>query len=332
MQRSAPSAGSARSQAPNARAQGRTAPRGGDDAMGEAGRLGFAYSTAEGRVPATTPLAVGARASLVLRSEPGLAFGAIISAASLDPDTLAVVQTEPTFVIVEALAPGVTGVEVTAIVGEDGERVRDTLTIETREAERVSIARACATSDGGPFLADSRIALPFEMTGEDGAALTGWGFYPVEVAPPGAVEIDPEASATIHLPLRTTGYLGQVDLSSSLGGEPLSLDVVSEGEIEGAFLEGGERANEVVAGGSRDVRVVPIVRERPLCQGEPGREVQVLTPEVCTIGQAAQRGSIDPSTLVRVEGLARGACQIAVRYPRAADGQGIGFTFTLEVI
>lgn len=303
-----------------------------DETIDEAGRLGFAYSTAEGRIASSTPLAVGSRASVVLQAEPGLAFGAITSAASLDPEVIDVVQTEPGFVLVEALAPGAAEVEITALVGEDGDFVRDTLTIETLDAESVSIALGCATSDGVGLLESSRVQLPFEMKGPDGTELTGWGFYPIEVAPADALELDPQASATTRLPLVTTDYLGQVDVSSPLGGEPLALEVVGEEEIESAFLEGGAEGEVLVSGSARDLRVVPIVRGESLCQGEPERTLEVQTPSTCSVEPSAARGAIDPASFLRFEGLAPGVCRFVVRYPRAAGGQGLALTFELDVV
>ncbi|UJR82118.1 hypothetical protein [Sandaracinus amylolyticus] len=311
-----------------------------DDGDGEAGSLAFAYATQEGLVDVATPIAVGSRATLVLDPRPGFAVGSIVEARSDTPTAVDVARFDSQLVELIANGPGAARIDVRVSTGDDpDEEVFDTVIVEADDVARAVVSNACATEDEGPYLAGgSRISLPLVLTAGDGVALTGWGSYPFAIEPANTLQLDTQAAPTSNLPLRTGQSPGVATITSLLDdADTLAVEVVAEGAIDDAILVGGTDAATIPAGSVGTVRIVPIVGERPLCQGRPDRVIEVATPEVCRVVEDVQldrqgaRSEVDPASIVRIEGFDRGTCRLFVTYSNANDGEGLERVFEIDI-
>ncbi|MDQ3032526.1 MAG: hypothetical protein M3Y87_08930 [Myxococcota bacterium] len=296
---------------------------------GEAQRLAFTYDSDEAVSNLSRPIATGGR--IELRVEDVLTATPLpIDSATSDSDAIVVRGIEDGAVIVDAVSPGAARIAVTATLRD--ELVSDSIVLESRPAERVELAHACAGGESGVYLTGSRIRLPFELSQADGTELIGHGVHPVSFSPAGRLVIDESSTSQAFLPLHAAQLEGVVTIASTIDDARLELELIDEGRLEGAELLGGSIDNAVGIGETRFSFVAPTYDGRRLCQGDPEREITTWTPSTCEVSPIMSAREDDPRQgMISIRGMSQGTCRFSVRYPNAAAGAGVEVELSVPV-
>lgn len=296
---------------------------------GEAQRLAFTYDSDEAVSNLSRPIATGAR--IALRTlDVDTATPLPVRTATSDSSAIVVRGLEDGAVIIEAVSAGSARIAVTATLRD--QPVSDSIVLESRPAERVDLAHACAGGESGVYLTGSRIRLPFELSQADGTELIGHGVHPVTISPAGWLVIDESSTSQAFLPLRAAQHEGVVTIESAIDDARLELELIDESRLEGAELLGGSIDNAVAIGETGFSLVAPTFDGRRLCQGDPAREITTRTPTTCEVSAIMSAREDDPRQgMISIRGLSQGTCRFSVRYPNAASGAGIEVELSVPV-
>lgn len=297
---------------------------------GEARRLAFTYDTDSPAGTLERPVAVGARIALRVEDPVSATSLPIRDAVSADPDVLAIRGIEDGAAVAEARSEGEARITITATLRDAP--VTDSLVIDARRASALALSHACAGGTAGVYLTNSRIRLPFELRSAAGVPLIGHGYYPVTATPAGWVLVEPGATTVAYVPLRSADFEGVATIASTIDGTRIELPLIDEGGLDGVELIADDDELSAGIGETIFVHVVPTSAGRRLCQGEPEREIESLTPSICTASDVVTPGLDDPRQgLVAVRGLAQGVCRFAARFARGAGGAGVSEEFAVPV-
>lgn len=301
----------------------------------ETERAALFFTTAEGALPRTTPLAVGARAALAAEGLRSFTPVPVLEATSRRPDVIAVREVVDGVAMLEALSPGEALIDVTVRQGE--QVTRETTLVEARAPASVVLGHACEEGGDAVYLTRSALELSYDVESADGTALVGFGLFPIAISPAESADVVAEPFPTQRLPIVTTDVTGPVTISSPLGGDVLVLDVVSPSDV-GELTFADERAtDELRVHTLRMLELRASAGDRPVCLDALRARIEVLTPEVCRVFDPNERSDADlePEGATRwltVEGLSEGTCRFTTRFGGFVDGQdGIRATFTILV-
>ncbi|MDQ3033970.1 MAG: hypothetical protein M3Y87_16255 [Myxococcota bacterium] len=299
-------------------------------------RAALFFTTTEGGLSRTMPIAVGARAALAAEGLRSFTMLPVLEATSRSPDVIAVREIVDGVAMLEALAPGEALIDVTVRHGE--EVMRETTLVEARAPASVVLGHACEEGDDAVYLTRSALDLSYGVESADGTELVGFGFFPIEVTPAESADVLGEPFPTQRLPVITSDATGPVTLSSQLGGDMLVLDVVSPSDVGELGFVDDRATDELQVGTLRMLELrAQADYERPVCLDALRARIEVLTPEVCNVFDPNERSDADlePADATRwltVEGLTAGTCRFTTRFGGFVDGQdGIREIFTILV-
>lgn len=304
----------------------------GPQEMGAADNLVFAYDGDDPPPSIETPIAVGSQIDLRVE-DPWTGSPLAIDRASIGEEgVIAIVATDRDRVTLRGIGVGRAVLRVTA--NRDGESISDSIELAAAEASRVELGTGCAGGEEGVYLASSRIAIPYELVGADGAPRIGYG-PPLEIAPPSSLVLV-GARSTQYLMLRTGSDASRVAITSSIGGARLDLEIVEEASIAGAHLRLEAGGEHVPLGTTRFALLQPYLEDhRVLCQGTLATETFDRSPQICRVVPVrdlrADREIGRTYGWLQITGAAPGSCRFTVRYPNAAGGRGLSLPFRLEV-
>ena len=293
---------------------------------GNAGQLRFAYDSNEDVFNFNKPIAVGATLDLRVTDFSDQRDAFVIAASTKDPEVIQVADFTGNTVTLIGSGDGNTLVKVSANDHMGIER-DDSVNMMAREVEVLRMEHTCTDDLEGHYLTGHRVRVPFELELNDGNPLIGDGFYPVTDEPAGQITIDRTVREQEWMIIDTGNQAGVVSLRSDVDATRLDLAIVPPEAIDGASLPFGAPSS-VRRGGSVLLWVLPTANGRPICQGITERSVETLTPEICTVRDAA--GAAEDSNdgrhesgWIELRGHQNGTCQYRVRYP--ASGASADF-------
>lgn len=304
---------------------------------GEEGRLEFSS-----RLDPRAPIAVGARIDLDVVDAASRRSAPVLAAAVDAPELLRVLSSREARVELEALAPGTTTLRVVSRVMRGN--VADSLTLRTVEAARVVLRHHCTEELSANYFAGGEsVPLSFGLRSADDEALVGYGFFPVESEPPGAIAITspkgPDWLGWIQLAFPSEP--GSATLRSTLDETALDFTFVKPEDVDGAVLgifpgvfpADPSTLEELVVNQPFAYWAAPTVAGSPVCWGVMRAEATSETPGVCTAEPLPASEADETSTLniIRVTPHQEGTCTFRVSLPEAAGGAGLTQSFSVRV-
>jgi hypothetical protein len=261
---------------------------------------------------------------------------------------------------VRAHEAGKTALEVIAHM-DDQTNVRTTVELESADPARLTLEHRCPGRIRGvdhptytegdeyaaqPYLTDSTATIEMEVYDESGRALSIEGFVAFDWEPAGALELVQSTSKSFStvLEFETGSQAQEVALQSTFDDTQLRLNVVEVGGVNRlSTLE--ESLHELfdfsalrVTDGTLAVHMLPGVDDNLICNHDIEISFQSLTPQVC------QTGAIDafpepinllpnwPEPQFGLALVGPGTCELQAHAPDAADGQGVDWEYSLEVV
>ncbi|MGM0577703.1 MAG: hypothetical protein ACQEXJ_18395 [Myxococcota bacterium] len=298
---------------------------------GEEGNLEFSYTTVEETRDFNKPVAVGAKLDVRVKEAGTNLSVDLSSVSSRSPGVLRVDGFSGNTMTLEGTGNGNSRIEVRAR-RQSGDRVTDAVTMLAREPEVLKLDHHCADTARAAYLVDTEVWLPFDMELDSGKALVGYGYYPVDAEPPDALTLPQDSKDQENIRATTWSQPGLVTLRSRVDDASLELDLVEEGDIDGAVRQ-TRLTDEVLEGTFTTVRVVPTVGEERLCCPKVDMEVETTTTDICQVTVIDEDGTCLSSGFLRVQGDALGTCEWTITYPNAAGGDGVSVDgFSMEVV
>lgn len=303
---------------------------------GKSGLLEFRYSTDDDFADFNKPIAVGAKLDLRVykAGTAGDLDATVESATSEDENILKIAGTSGNTITLEATGDGSAELEVTAKLADTGESVTDAIDMMARVPEVVTVSHLClnASAAEGYYLKNSEIYLPFEMKLKDGQNVIGYGYYPVQFDNE-AITLSAGNKSQSHIKVTIGETSGESKLSSELDTTTaLTLNIVEEGQIDGALLDGNAQAS---VGQHTIAQVSPTVAGKTLCQAKTEFTVETTTTDICDVKRL-----VDDSTLtelareygyLEVEAKSVGDCKFTITYPKGNAGQGATVALELPI-
>jgi hypothetical protein len=299
---------------------------------GRSGKLLFTYAADDNVLNFNKAIAIGGKLDLVVTGASDGQPVALTAASSSRPDILEVVAFSGSKATVRAKAAGSASLDFSAKLA-DGTSVTDGIDMRTAAAKTVTLVPGCGGSGPALYLTQQRIWIPYDLYGEGGTAVIGYGVHPLTVSPPAALTWDANETAQWAYVYQTSAVAGDVTLSSTLGPGSWNIRLVDASAIDGARLD-GVAPGQLKSGTKAMVYARPTVGGQPVCQANTSFTLVAQTPDVCEVKAAGQEPSaktIDGWSFVEVSAKQAGACKFAVTWSAAAGGKGVTQTLQLDI-
>ncbi len=299
---------------------------------GNEGNLEFLYPADDNIADFNKPIAVGARLDLRARAVGTLLPVAVKSASSDDANVLQVVSTSGDSLTVEGVSAGGALISVEATKA-NGEAVSDSVNMLARVPEVLKMRHFCTVDPTARYLVGQDVLVPFDMERTNGQPVIGYGYHPITITPAAGLTLDTATKDQAHFRLKTAATKQTVTMASTIDSRQIQLELVEQGDIDGALL--AEPVGMARVGHSVFFLVRPSVAGKVVCQARADVEVTTKTPDVCTVGALqTARTNDSPTTTwgwVEVKGKAVGKCNFEVKYLLGAAGAGSATDLTVDV-
>jgi hypothetical protein len=303
---------------------------------GNEGNFVFSYDADDDVRNFNKPIAVGASLDLEVRSvgggEPPVELSAAAPAEE-DAEILEVTSFAGHEVTVKGLAEGEPLLEVTG-TDTEGEELSDSVNLLVRIPEVLKLRHTCADgASSAAYLANRRAYIPFDLEMENEQPVIGYGYYPLTSSDPAAVTIVTADSTQRNIAVDMGNTPGAYTLDSDIDDTTLTVNVVTEGQIDGVEQPIAFVVEDIDVGDTNSFYVLPKVGEDLVCQSSITKEVTSNTPEICTVQELLEGEDDDllEGGWFSITGVAEGECQYTVRYPGGADGAGVEAQFTYPI-
>lgn len=284
---------------------------------GEEGNLTFDYIDTDLRsTPPGGDIAVGAKVDIQVKDARDDMHGDVplelLEAYSDDAAKLDVVAMEhERFTLEAGDASGSEGTRIHAeAVGEDGEEISDSTTIESAVAESVEVDSICSPA---VYVTDSEAHFNYDMRDGGDSRITGYGYYPLDVEPEEGGAINEGHSYIQTMSVNTGEESGSFELvadESEVDAFSFDFELVEPGDIEHLELSfDHEDTESTLDEGEEDlVAMFEIGADGDLiCPGaESALRLESNTPDVCDVSY----DFVGNLHFVRAEGLEAGQCEI----------------------
>jgi|GEM_PF-5323376 len=303
---------------------------------GEEGNLVLSYDKGPlAGATGSSPLAKGAKLKYSVTEKNGDKQKLPIDAAQSSADkVIAVAGLEGGAMILEALDKGQASVDV------DAGGLHDVFELNAVEVDALSFAHACEPGGEAAYFVDSDIRLHYTMKSA-GKIAVGYGYYPVEFEPQDGAALA-EYNLSGLLPIRTGATPGEVKIASTISEDSFAIKLVEPKDVSGLRLHEDELFTDgrVPVGVDKvaSLHVFPLVGEVPVCQNNVELNVAVSTPDICSVSFTQGPDETEAifrlyeTQILEVKGLAEGDCSFRVTMPAAADGAGVSFEQTVQII
>ncbi len=303
---------------------------------GNEGNLTFQYPADDSLLDFNKPIAIGAKLDIMVREVGGNNPTVELSGAtSDDPKVLAVRSFQGHTFVLEGIGDGSAMIEVTAKTS-DGSIVKDSVNMLSRAAEVLKMRHYCTSESLGHYLVDQDIWIPYDLERKNGQSVIGYGYHPITIAPAAALAINQTDKDQVHFRFHTAATPQNASLTSTIDSAKLSVQLHTQGEIDGAIMDGGDAANKAQVALTHFVLIRPTFGGAPICQANADFTAETTTADVCTVtALTAKRTGKDIETgygWIQITGKKVGKCNFNVSFTKANDGKGLVAPFEVNVI
>ncbi len=297
---------------------------------GKEGNLQFAYYGTGDPFDFNKPIAVGANLDLRVYEAPG-GEDVIVLEADFDPEgVLGVEEIEGNTIVLVGEGHGRSEIRVEAEL-LDGEVVEDFVDMRARVASRLDLGHYCTDEDRAMYLLEQEIWLPFSLYDDNDEQLIGYGYRPVEFEPAGMAVLQEDNKYQARFHIDTGQDAGTVQISSTIDGTELELELVDADDIDGMEVKVGAdpRVNHTTT-----IHFQPQVDGQRVCQPILNFQVENLTPDNCEVQFAdndEESSLFQELGVVVVEGRQAGECTVVGMLEDVNDGQGVSVEATVNI-
>ncbi len=299
---------------------------------GKSGNLEFAYAADDDLVDFNKPIAVGAKLDLLVSEAGTHKRVELESAETDDPAILAVDGFNGRTITLEGKSEGISTVNVGAEV-PDGSVVEDSIDMSVAVPTVLKMRHYCTSEATGYYLAGQEVWVPFDMELDNGRAVVGYGYFPVDIEPADSAQLDQTTKDQAHLRLTLPSDKQTITLNSTIDDASLELELQEPGDIDGIELV--TENPRVDKGKTGLVYFLPTVGGKPVCQARTSIEAQSETPDICDVSAAEQpedsQHGANEWGWVSVQGKDGGTCEFTVTYSDANGGAGVSETFSADI-
>ncbi len=199
----------------------------------------------------------------------------IESVTTSDPDVVWVAEVYESAFVVEAIRPGSVEIQVSTESG-----ISDRIELYVSGLDRVDQRHCCVENQRAYYLTDSDIEVPITFYDRSGQDAIGFGLFPFEVSDEDNLSWLSGVEDPTDLHLRTGRHTGNVTLTPTVDGAPLTLELLSPDQVDGISVQWEEfdyTRGEWLVGG------VLHRNSTPICAGDYPMRVEVLSPETCIL-------------------------------------------------
>lgn len=301
---------------------------------GNEGNLVFSYLADDNLLDFNKAIAVGARLDLGV-AEAGSNKAVAVETAGAEPaSAMAIVSAEGSKIVLEGKAVGDVLLKVTARVA-GGTEVNDSVNLLVRKAEVLRLRHACTDAGSAHYLLGNDVLVPFELERSDGQPVIGYGYYPVDVKPAGAVAIDATRKTQQFLAIKIGNGAASATLQSQIDATTLAMELVAPAAIDGSALDGNKDGNTAYVGLKKLVHVRPKVGASPVCGANTPLQAKTTTPDICSVTalQVANQaqGVVDSWGWLEVDPKQVGVCAFEITWTAGNDGKGVVGAHQIDV-
>lgn len=298
---------------------------------GNEGNLVFSYDADDNVLDFNKPIAVGASLDLKVAAVGSFTPVTVTSATTDDASVLAVSGTDANRITVTGVGSG----EVLLSVEADGpsEPLTDSVNLTVRVPEVLDLRHSCGP-EGGAYLVDSSLYIPFELKMSNGQPVIGYGYYPVAVSDEALLLRDDTFEGQQYMRFDALAP-GSVTLTSDIDDTQLDLTLADVADIDGVAEPIAFVLEDIDVGDTNAFYALPSVGGVTVCQANATLEVTSITPTICDVrptgANASDTDAAYETGWFEVEGLSQGTCTYQVTYPDGNGGAGASAEFTHEI-
>ena len=289
---------------------------------GNEGNFRFSYWAVDWVNDFNKPVAVGAMLDLEVRGVGSNTAVDLTAATFDDPLVLEVSSFASKDITILGTGSGLALLEVEGTL--DGETLTDSVNMQSKVPEVLELAHTCdGLADEAAYLVDHDIIVGFEMEMSNSQPVIGYGYYPVELTATSAT-VDHDSVSQIWISVNTGDVAESVVMSSTIDDTTLSLELATEGQIDGVQEPTAWVIEDIDVGDTNGFYTRPLIGDLVVCQSDVNMTVESDTPDICAIHEHDPDGNGEYETgWFAVEGVAEGTCEYTVTYPDGAEGAGV---------
>lgn len=300
---------------------------------GNAGEFTFGYLTDVELENFNKPLAPGSKLDLVA-FENGSEDTTleVVSARSSKPDVLTVTTTSDERATVEAVSEGEARIEMTARRA-DGTEVDDAVYMNVAEPTDIELGHSCTDADMAAYIASDKLAVPFQLSTDDGRTVIGEDYLPVEPEPKGSLKYIGKPRGQSWLYFLGGPPADRMRLRSTVDDTSLWMRLVRRSDVDQLRPTPPSERAQTVVGEQTSVAVLPLADHDPVCQSNAMTRAKSLTPDICEVSADldGDGSNWNRQQLAIVEGRAFGTCRARITLPETDGGDGLSHTFEVPV-
>ncbi|WP_168210710.1 Ig-like domain-containing protein [Persicimonas caeni] len=300
---------------------------------GNEGQFTFGYLTDVQIENFNKPIAPGARLDLVaFENGSDDKQYRVVEATSSNPKVLTVASVNGRHAVLEGVAPGSARITMT-VRRADGTTLEDSVFMSVAKPTALELAHTCADTPKAAYVASDNLTVPFALHAEDGRAVVGYRYVPVDVEPKGALKFVSRPREFSEIVFRAGPPAEDVRITSKVDDTSLELRLVRRSDVDQIRPEPATLQALTAVGYEQFVGFYPMAGTDPVCQSGMLTEARSLTPDICKVSaDLDENGSNwNRAQMARVKGVGFGICRYEITFPEAAGGDGLTEAFTMPV-
>ena len=297
---------------------------------GNEGNFQFSYTADDNINDFNKPVAVGAFLDIKVTGVGTFSPVELTAASYDDPTVLDVLEFSGNGLTVQGMGEGLALLEVAGDL--DGAALTDSVNMQSKVPEVLKLWHTCTLGADAAYLVERDVVVGFEMEMSNSQPVIGYGYYPVSLGGTDASVLSGNQSQ-IWVAVNTGTTTEVVAMNSDIDGTALSMQVVTEADIDGIEAPTAFVIEDIDVGDTNSFFVRPMTGDLVVCQSDLAVSVTSDTPANCTTGAHDPDGDGEHETgWFSVTGVAAGTCQYTVTYPGADGGAGVSvqFEYTIE--
>lgn len=233
----------------------------------------------------------------------------IVDVRSSDPDVISISALYDGSFDVEAVSPGSAELRVETDAG-----VSDRIELYVTDLDQVAFNHCCADSSHAYYLTGSEVEIPVTYYDSYGETPIGYGRFPFRISDETKLSWIAGVPDPADIHLKTGERAGNVTLTPTVSGAPLTLELIAPSEVDGISVHWKA---DPYASGLWFIGGVLYRGNTPLCAGKYPMRVETLTPSVCQLvdsdNRLAARLNVNGDQSALIEERSDGECRVNVQ-------------------